>query len=493
MDCLLAIDQGTTSSRVMLFDGQGHALLTRQSPLPCHYPADGWVEQDPEIIWSGVLSLCRDSLTIAEREGWRVVALGITNQRETTLVWNRASGIAIGPAIVWQDRRTADHCQRLTEAGHAALVQSRTGLVIDPYFSATKIGWLLDHTPGARVAAERGDLAFGTVDSFLLWRLTGGQVHATDTTNASRTLLFDIHQNRWDPDLLALFDSPPALLPEVRECVADFGLTAPGLFSRQIRIGGIAGDQQAAAFGQACFAPGMIKSTYGTGCFILMNSGETAVTSQHRLLTTPAYRLNGKTSYAVEGSIFVAGAAIQWLRDGIGLIDRADATEKIARETDGETSGVYMVPAFTGLGAPHWDPDARAAIVGLTRGSGIRHIVRAALEAVAYQTQDLLAAIASDAAMPLAELRVDGGMVANDWLMQFLADIVEIPVVRPSIIETTALGAAFLAGLHANLFTDLSGITALWREQRRFTAAMDQAERGRRLIGWRDAVRRVCS
>jgi len=487
MDCLLAIDQGTTSTRVMLFDRRGRVLARAQRELAQHYPADGWVEHDPEEIWRSVLELSRTVLTATDH---RVAAIGIANQRETTVLWDRASGVPIANAIVWQDRRTADQCRRLIDAGHEPIVTARTGLLLDPYFSASKIVWLLDNVPGARKAAERGDLAFGTMDSFLLWRLTGGRVHATDATNAARTLVWDIHTQRWDPDLMALFGIPAALMPEVRDNAADFGVTAPGLFDSAIAIGGMAGDQQAATIGQVCLAPGMVKSTYGTGCFMLMNTGETAPVSRHRLLTTLAYRLEGRPTYALEGSIFVAGAAVQWLRDGLRLIQNAGDTEALAAGL-GSNAGIYLVPAFTGLGAPYWDPEARGAIFGLTRATGIAEIVRAALEAVCYQTSDLLTAMAADGAGTIATLRVDGGMVANSWLMQFLADLLSVTVERPAVTETTALGAAFLAGLQAGIFGSLDDLSECWNREACFTPAIPGDQRAQLLEGWASAVAKV--
>jgi glycerol kinase len=492
MDCLLAIDQGTTSTRCILFDRGGQALHTLQRELTQHFPADGWVEHDAEEIWTATLDLLRGVSGHAARQGWRIAGIGITNQRETTVLWDRATGEPIHRAIVWQDRRTAETCRRLVAAGHQVKVQHKTGLLLDSYFSATKIGWLLDSVPGARAKAEAGELAFGTIDCFLLWKLTGGKSHATDATNAARTLLYDIHRQAWDDELLALFGVPAALLPEIKDNAADFGVTAPGLLERQIAIGGMAGDQQAATIGQACFAPGMVKSTYGTGCFMLMNTGDKAVPSKSALLTTLAYRLDGRATYALEGSIFVAGAAVQWLRDGLRLIESAGQTEKLASGL-GHNAGVYLVPAFTGLGAPYWDPDARGAIFGLTRATGIAEIVRAALEAVCYQTSDLLAAMKADGADQLTELRVDGGMAANGWLMQFLADILAIPVARPRVTETTALGAASLAGLQAGLFNGLDDLTACWQRDAAFTPRLAAGERDSLLAGWRKAVGRVRS
>ena len=487
---ILAIDQGTTSTRAMLFDASGRPGATAQRELSQIYPADGWVEHDPEEIWQATLAVCREALAAGGLGAGDIAAIGITNQRETTIVWERTSGRPIHNAIVWQDRRTADDCARLVADGHEDLVQGKTGLVIDPYFSAGKIAWLLDNVAGARDAAARGDLAFGTVDSFLLWRLTAGRVHATDATNAARTMLFDIHRQDWDDELLALFDIPRHLLPEVRDNASDFGVTA--LLGAEIPITGMAGDQQAATVGQACFAPGMIKSTYGTGCFVLLNTGEVPVASQNRLLTTLAYRLDGKPTYAIEGSIFIAGAAVQWLRDGPKLIKSAGESEALARSVSG-TGGVYLVPAFTGLGAPHWDPAARGAILGLTRDSGAAEITRAALESVAYQTRDLMTAMAANRAASPTALRVDGGMAANDWLMQFLADQLNLSVERPTVTETTALGAASLAGLGAGLYSSLDEISAHWRCERRFEPAHRTEAHDRLYAGWLDAVRRVKS
>ena len=492
---VLAIDQGTTSSRAILFDREGRSVGTGQKELPQHFPEDGWVEHDPEDIWQDVLAVCRQAMAAAGVAAGEIAAIGITNQRETTVLWERGTGSAVHRAIVWQDRRTADTCRRLVAAGLEAHVRARTGLVVDAYFSGTKLAWLLDNVQGARRAAENGALAFGTIDSFLLWRLTGGRVHATDATNASRTMLFDIVGQCWDARMLEALRIPAAVLPEVRDCSGEFGTTDPGLFGAAIPILGVAGDQQAATVGQACFAPGMSKSTYGTGCFMLVNTGDRCVESANRLLTTVAYRLGGRTTYALEGSIFVAGAAMQWLRDGLRVIASAAESETLARDLP-STEGVYLVPAFTGLGAPHWDPDARGAILGLTRDSGIAHIVRAALEAVAYQTADLADAFVADmrggaAEAGLGTLRVDGGMVVNDWLCQFLADMLDRPVERPAVVETTALGAAYLAGLAAGVFGSLDEIAHAWRLERRFEPRLPPAERARLLDGWRRAVARV--
>lgn len=489
---LLAIDQGTTSTRAILYDAECSPKAAAQIELPQIFPRDGWVEHDPEAIWSATVAVCRNVMAERGVGAAEIAAIGITNQRETTVIWDRESGRPIYNAIVWQDRRTADLCRRLTAAGHAETISRKTGLVIDPYFSGTKIAWLLDNVAGARAAAEAGKLAFGTVDSFLLWRLTGGRVHATDATNASRTLVFNIHTQAWDDALLDLLRIPRALLPEVKDNAADFGTIEPGLFGGAIAVGGMAGDQQAATVGQACFAPGMIKSTYGTGCFAVLNTGDKAVASKNKLLTTVAYRLNGKVTYAVEGSIFIAGAAIQWLRDGLKLIASAPDSEALARGIP-DAGGVYMVPAFTGLGAPYWDPDARGAILGLTRDSGIAQVVRAALESVCYQTRDLMRAMEDDGAARPTALRVDGGMVANGWLVQHLADTLGLPVERPTVIETTAVGAAFLAGLQAGLFDSLDQVAQRWKRDCRCEPAMEEATRHRLYAGWQDAVRRVRS
>ena len=485
---VLAIDQGTTSSRAILFDRAGSPQAAAQTELPQIFPRPGWVEHDAERIWQDTVKVCRAVIDQAGAE--RIDTIGITNQRETTVIWDRASGRPIHNAIVWQDRRTSEFCQNLKNEGQEAEIQQKTGLVIDPYFSASKLAWLLDTVDGARAAATRGELAFGTIDCWLLWQLTGGRVHATDVTNAARTMLFDIHTQQWDDDLLARFDVPRAVLPEVRDSSGRFGETDPALFGRAIPITGIAGDQQAATFGQAAFEPGMIKSTYGTGCFALLNTGSHAVPSTNRLLTTIAWRVGGQTTYALEGSIFVAGAAMQWLRDGLKLIDQAGDTERLA---DGiaDTGGVYLVPAFTGLGAPFWDADARGAILGLTRASGIAEIARAALEAISYQTRDLMAAMAADGAAPNVALRVDGGLVANDWAMQFLSDMLDLPVERPVVTETTALGAAYLAGLETGFYGGLDEIARNWQRDRRWTPTMAAARREALYAGWRQAVRRV--
>jgi glycerol kinase len=492
---ILAIDQGTTSSRAILFDAQLRPVTSAQQEFMQHYPASGWVEHEPEDLWESTLAVCREALAQAGAGAGEVAAIGITNQRETTLLWDRRTGAAIHRAIVWQDRRTAERCAALEAQGHGGLVAARTGLRLDPYFSGSKIAWILDNVPGARERAERGELAFGTVDSFLLWRLTGGRVHATDATNASRTMLFDIHRGEWDAELLALLDIPASLLPEVRDCAALFGETEPDLFGGAIPIRGIAGDQQAATIGQACFSPGMLKSTYGTGCFALLNTGAKAVASQSRLLTTIAYQFGGERHYALEGSIFIAGAAVQWLRDGLGIIERASQSGPLAANAD-PGQQVYLVPAFTGLGAPHWDAKARGAMFGLTRNTGPREFARAALESVCFQTLDLLEAMRAD--WPEAEgagtvLRVDGGMVASDWTMQRLADILSAPVDRPEVLETTALGAAYLAGLDAGLLPEPAQFGDRWRLERRFTPTLAEEPRRALVAGWRDAVRRTLS
>jgi glycerol kinase len=491
-DHVLAIDQGTTSTRAIVFDRTGLPVATAQRELRQFYPHDGWVEHDPEDIWNDTLAVCRAALHQAGLSAGDVAAIGITNQRETTVLWDRATGQPLHNAIVWQDRRTAEACRRLTADGVEPLVTERTGLLIDPYFSATKLAWLLDHVPGARARAERDELCFGTIDSFLLYRLTSGRVHATDATNAARTLLFDIHRQDWDRDMLRLFGIPAELLPAVFDNSTLFGTTRADLFGASIPITGMAGDQQAATFGQACFEPGMIKSTYGTGCFALMNIGEKAGCSANRLLCTLAYRLDGRPTYAIEGSIFVAGAAIQWLCDGLRVIADAAASERHANDLP-DTQNVYFVPAFTGLGAPHWDPDARGAILGLTRDTGISHIVRAALEAVCYQTRDLMEAMAADGGARPNALRVDGGMVRNDWLCQFLADILNLPVERPVVTETTALGAACLAGLEVGVYRSLDSVAAAWQRDRRFEPSMDAGRRDRLYDGWQRAVARVRS
>ena len=489
-DHILAIDQGTTSTRAILFNSSSSPVAVAQRELPQHYPALGWVEHDAEDIWRDALAVAREVIAKSGVGIDRIAGIGVTNQRETIVIWDRATGEPIHHAIVWQDRRTSDVCAALKADGAEDEVRAKTGLLLDPYFSATKIAWILDAVPGARARAESGNLAAGTIDSFLLWRLTGGALHATDITNASRTSLYDIHAQRWDADLCRLFRVPEALLPAVHDNAHEFGVTAPGVLDAQIPIAGMAGDQQAALIGQACFEPGMVKSTYGTGCFMLLNTGEKAVTSAHRMLTTPAYRLNGNTSYALEGSIFVAGAAVKWLRDGLGVVAHAADTHSMATRVP-DNHGVYMVPAFVGLGAPHWEPDARAAIFGLTLDATGAHLARAALEAVAYQSHDLVDAMVADGSASPAAIRVDGGMAANAWLRQFLADILDVPVERPANLETTALGAAYLAGLTTGVWPDLAALQGAWSMSERFEPRMEGSRRKALLTGWRDAVART--
>lgn len=488
---ILAIDQGTTSSRAIVFNNKLEIISIAQQEFEQFFPQSGWVEHDPEEIWATTVATCKKALSDANLKASEVASIGITNQRETTILWDRDTGKPIHRAIVWQDRRTSDFCGQLHKQGHGKMITRKTGLLADAYFSGTKIKWLLDNVPGAKEKASSGKLAFGTVDSFLLWRLTGGAVHATDATNASRTMLYNIHDNCWDDDLLELLDVPSSLLPEVKDCAADFGETDAGLFGSSIAIGGIAGDQQAALVGQACFAPGMIKSTYGTGCFVVLNTGGHAVTSKNQLLTTIGYRLNGKTTYALEGSIFVAGAAVQWMRDAMGIIEAASETGKLARQAD-VNQDVYMVPAFTGLGAPHWDGEARGAIFGITRATGPAELSKAALESVCYQTRDLLEAMQGDwQSMGETVLRVDGGMVASNFTMQFLSDILDAPVDRPVILETTALGAAYLAGLHKGVFPPPEKFSTTWKLEKRFTSNLSEEVRKRKYNGWQDAVRRT--
>jgi glycerol kinase len=491
MAYLLAIDQGTTSSRAMLFRGDLTVAARAQQEFPQHFPASGWVEHEPEDIWASTLATCREAMRQGNVTARAIAAIGISNQRETVVVWERATGKAIHRAIVWQDRRTADVCAGLQAKGHGTLISDRTGLIADPYFSGTKVAWILDHVSGARERAMRGELLFGTVDCYLLWRLTGGAVHATDATNASRTLLFNIHTGEWDDDLLDLLAVPRAMLPEVHDCAAEFGTTLPDLFGGPIAIRGIAGDQQAATVGQACFAPGMMKSTYGTGCFALLNTGEAAVTSKNKLLTTIAYQLNGKRTYALEGSIFVAGSAVQWLRDGLHVIKTAHDSDELAATAD-NTQSVYLVPAFVGLGAPYWNPRVRGALFGLARNTGPAEFARAALESVCYQTHDLWEAMRADWPDLVSKettLRVDGGMSVSDWTMQRLADILKATVDRPVIPETTALGAAYLAGLAAGVCPPPEAFAANWQLERRFMPSMDDVTRAQKLHGWSRAVK----
>ncbi|RWQ35179.1 MAG: glycerol kinase [Mesorhizobium sp.] len=491
---ILAIDQGTTSSRAILFDREMKVVGSGQKEFTQHYPASGWVEHDPEEIWSSVVATVKAALKSAGRDASDVAAIGITNQRETVVIWDRATGKPIHNAIVWQDRRTAPLCQKLKKQGLEKKFTRKTGLLLDPYFSGTKIAWMLDKVKGARKRAEKDELLAGTIDSFLIWRLTAGKVHATDATNASRTLVYNIEKNAWDDELLAILGIPEKMLPQVKDCADDYGIAEKSLFGAEIKILGVAGDQHAAAIGQACFEPGMMKSTYGTGCFALLNTGSDLVRSKNRLLTTIAYRLNGKTTYALEGSIFIAGAAVQWLRDGIKVIGKAEQSGVLAAAAD-PTQNVYLVPAFVGLGAPHWDAEARGAIFGLTRNSGPAEFARAALESVAFQTRDLLDAMRKDwkGASAKTVLRVDGGMVASDWTMQRLADILDAPVDRPTILETTALGAAWLAGSKAGVWPKAKEFAKSWALERRFKPDMDASARSAKLAGWRDAVRRTLS
>ncbi|MGI9203630.1 MAG: glycerol kinase GlpK [Woeseiaceae bacterium] len=489
MQYLMAIDQGTSSSRAVIYNRDAQVVASSQQEFAQEYPEPGWVEHDPEAIWNSVLAVVREALKKAGDIS--VSGLGITNQRETTLVWNRDTGRCIHNAIVWQDRRTADYCRHLKTTGVEAGITAKTGLRLDPYFSATKIVWILDNVPGARDLAAAGRLAFGTVDCFLLWRLTGGAVHATDASNASRTLLFDIHEQVWDGDLLDIFDIPASLLPEVMDCAANFGTTLEELVGREIPICGMAGDQQAALIGQAGFAPGVTKSTYGTGCFVIANTGSSALRSENNLLTTVAYRLDGVVTYGLEGSIFVAGSAIQWLRDQLKIIDDAAVSEAIANKT-GIIKHVHVVPAFAGLGAPYWDPDARGAILGLSRDSGIDEIVTATLQAVAYQTRDLLEAMSDDGIEPNI-IRVDGGMVSNAWFLAFLADILDRPVERPGNVESTVAGAAFLAGLQCGIYSSLDHVASLWSRDAVFEPSMEARTRDSLYDGWQDAVSRVRS
>ena len=493
MTHVLAIDQGTTSSRAILFDAAMRIAAVAQEEFPQHFPASGWVEHDPSDLWSTTAGTARAAIEKAGLRPADIAAIGITNQRETTLVWDRATGQPVHNAIVWQDRRTADLCRSLREAGHEPMVAERTGLLLDPYFSGTKLKWILDTVEGARDRARKGELLFGTVDSYLIWKLTGGAVHATDATNAARTLLYDIRKGRWSATICGLLDIPIEMLPEVRDSAADFGTTRADLFGREIPILGVAGDQQAATVGQACFAPGMMKSTYGTGCFALLNTGQTPVASANRLLTTIAYQFDGTPTYALEGSIFVAGAVVQWLRDGLKIIREARETQPLAEAAD-KGQNVILVPAFVGLGAPYWNADCRGAVYGLTRGSGPAELARAALESVGFQTRDLLEAMRADWAeggssqAEIATLRVDGGMSASDWAMQFLSDIIGAPVDRPEVLETTALGAAWLAGMRAGVYPAQDEFARTWALERRFEPAMGAATRQGRYDAWKRAV-----
>lgn len=493
---ILAIDQGTTSTRAILFDHAGAIQAIGQQPFTQHYPQPGWVEHDAEEIWATTVAVIRDALARAGVDGNAIAAIGITNQRETAVVWHRHTGQPIHHAIVWQSRQTADICSRLRAAGHEPMVQRKTGLVLDPYFSASKVQWLLDHVDGARAAATQGDLLFGTIDAWLIWKLTGGRVHATDVSNAARTSLYNIHDMAWDDDLLDLFDIPPAMLPEVRDSSGIFGYTAgegADVFGGlTIPVAGAAGDQQAALFGQACFTPGMVKNTYGTGCFLLMQTGEQAHTSQHGLLTTVAWRIGGRVQYALEGSVFVAGAAMQWLRDELGVLDSTEVSASLAARLR-SNDGVYLVPAFVGLGAPYWDAEARGAIYGLTRGTTRAHLVRAALESMAYQTADVLQAMVDDTGLAVSTLRVDGGASSNGWLMQFQADLLAVTVERPRVTESTALGAAYLAGLAVGFWASMTDIATQWTRDGIYEPVMGDVDRHRLYAGWQDAVRRTRS
>lgn len=488
---ILAIDQGTTSTRAIVFDKKLTPKGSGQKEFKQFFPNSGWVEHDPEEIWRSVLTTCMAALAKAKVKPAQIASIGITNQRETVVVWDRKTGKPVHKAIVWQDRRTSAKCAEMKAAGLEATFTAKTGLLLDPYFSGTKLAWLLDHVKGARDKAERGELAFGTIDSFLIWRLTGGKVHATDATNASRTLLYNIHTGEWDAELLRLLNIPISLLPEVKDCAANYGVTDKKLLGAAIPIGGVAGDQQAATIGQACFKPGMMKSTYGTGCFAILNTGDRAVTSHNRLLTTVAYQLNGKRTYALEGAIFMAGATVQWLRDGVKLVNKASETGPLAKSAD-TTQQVYLVPAFVGLGAPYWNAEVRGALFGLTRGTTQKEIAKAALEAVCYQTRDLLEAMKKDwGSAGETVLRVDGGMTASDWTMQCLADILDAPVDRPKVLETTAIGAAYLAGLQAGLLPPPEKFATSWKREKRFTPKMKAAIREAKYAGWKDAVRKL--
>lgn len=490
MDCVLAIDQGTSSTRALVFDVGGRVLGSAQREFDQIFPRDGWVEHDPEVLWDTTLYAARGALANAGIEARMLTGIGITNQRETTLIWDAETGVPVYNAIVWQDRRTAQRCDRIRADGMEKTITTSTGLVIDPYFSSTKIAWLLDTVPGLRARAEKGTLRFGTVDSFLIWRLTAGAKHLTDATNASRTQLFDIGAQRWDPELLRYFDVPRTLLPDVRDCAGDFGVADARWLGAPVPILGVAGDQQAALIGQGCFEPGMTKSTYGTGCFLVTNSGDRLIRSTHGMLSTIGYRIGGRTTYAVEGSIFVAGAAVKWLRDSLRILDSAAQSEAAARHSGVEAGGVYVVPAFTGLGAPHWRPDARGLVCGLSLDTSRDDLITATLASVAYQSADLLASLGSDGAK-VTRLRVDGGMVANDWLCQFLADIGGVRVERPVITETTALGAAMLATLGGGLVGSLADAEKLWQLQRGFEPSMSANLREKLLKGWADAVART--
>jgi len=487
---LLAIDQGTSSSRAILFNAKAEAVSSHQVDLKTSFPQDGWVEQDPEEMWEMTLRCCQEALRKASVKAKDVAAIGISNQRETTLIWDKKTGKALYPAIVWQDRRTAAMCKQLSQQPIASTIQTKTGLLLDPYFSATKIAWILDHVPEARARAERGELAFGTVDTFLLWRFTKGQAHITDATNASRTLLFNLEAQQWDDEILSALKIPKSILPQIYDSAADFGVTHADFFGAEIPISAMVGDQQAAAIGQACFEPGMVKVTYGTGCFVLLNTGTQIVHSQNRLLTTMAYRLQNKPVYCLEGSIFSAGTTVKWLRDNMHIIETAAETESLASSVE-NTGGVYLVPAFTGLGAPYWDPDARGAILGITRHTQRAHIARAALEAVCFQTRDLMTCMLNDGVQPWSTLRADGGMAVNNWLLQFLSDILHVKVQRPASVESSALGAIFLAGLQVGIYQSLEQISSLWQAEKSFSPQREVNECTGYYQGWLKAVKRI--
>ena len=490
---ILSIDQGTTSSRGVLFDENYEIISIGQNEFTQFFPDSGWVEHDPEEIWTSTLESCRSAIKQSKIDPNQIRAIGITNQRETTVVWDKETGIPIYNAIVWQDRRTSDYCQSLRSLGHESLVNQKTGLLLDPYFCATKIAWILDNVDGAREKANKGGLLFGTIDCFLMWRLSNQKIHSTDATNACRTLLYNIHEGCWDKDLLDLFNVPASMLPEVYDNATDFGVADESIFGSEIAIAASIGDQPSALVGQACFHPGMVKSTYGTGCFVLINTGYEPVKSNNKLLTTLAFQVNGKTCYALEGSIFIAGAAVQWLRDGLKFIESAEQSETLAMKAD-DSQDVYLVPAFVGLGAPHWDPDCRGALFGMTRNTGPAEITKATLESVCYQTSDLLSAISKDLGeSKLSAIRVDGGMAASNWTMQMLSDLVELPVDRPKNLETTALGAAYLAGMQVGFYPPMDEFSESWQSESQFNSKMKAELRARKLAGWKDAVRRTLS
>ena len=490
---ILSIDQGTTSSRGVIFDKNYEIVSIGQKEFTQFFPDSGWVEHDPEEIWMSTLESCHSAIKESKIDPSQIRAVGITNQRETTVVWDKDTGKPIYNAIVWQDRRTSDQCQNLKDLGHESLVNEKTGLLLDPYFCATKIAWILDNVSGARQKANEGQLLFGTIDCFLMWRLSNQQIHSTDATNACRTMLYNIHDGCWDEDLLKLFNIPSSMLPKVCDNAADFGKVDESIFGSEIPITASIGDQPSALVGQACFQPGMVKSTYGTGCFVLINTGYQPVKSNNKLLTTLAFQVNGKTCYALEGSIFVAGAAVQWLRDGLKFIESAQESESLAMQAD-DSQDVYLVPAFVGLGAPYWDPDCRGALFGMTRNTGPAEITKATLESVCYQTSDLLSAIAKDLGEgKLSAIRVDGGMAASNWTMQMLSDLVELPVDRPKNLETTALGAAYLAGMQIGFYPSMSDFSDSWQSDSQFNSKMTSDSRERKLAGWKDAVKRTLS